>query len=607
MQIAFVRPWSSISGPVAAGEISEFVVLSGPNGSGKSNLLEALYNGSLLIDGVTTEQPVGQPQPGVRLFSLAQLVIAAEGAQPMTAFRDRWINLKQHVENLKLQHVQQGGFTAGSSELEEQLRRDLVGTRMITEAALKRMLTTAQKRLVDFSDFDYRTASPLLTGTGLRDAFALTVTELFLTYQQRRVRNDFLQWLQTDKKRSDVESLTDEAFVDRYGPPPWQLFDEILTLLGLQYGFVAPSGVEDDLPYEARLSHQESGSEVTLGQLSSGEKTLMAIGMTLYGGSYLEHEIEMPKVLLLDEADASLYPSMVQSLLRVVDEIFNQRYGVKVVMTTHSPSTVALAPERSIYTMRRVGNPRLRHTSRDAAIKDLAVGLPGLSVRNELRRQVFVESEVDEACYQAMFRILRQSLVTELSLEFIAAGRGGNGGDEAVKHLVANLRAAGNLAIRGVVDRDARSGAPDGIYFIADRYALENVVLDPLIVGIFLVRERLARPEEMSLPQGLRHFEIREAHIQTVVDFVVNAMPRVADQNRVEVRYTGGGTALVPRAFLDSNGHEVEDWFGDAFPPLKAHRGRLKLVIIEAVMQDLPRFVPVEVVDLFKRMLDAPA
>ncbi len=401
-------------GPVATEEISDFVVLSGPNGSGKSNLLEALHNGSLAIEGIAHTQPVGQPQPGVRLFSLAQLVIAAEGAQPMTAYRDRWINLKQHVENLKIQHLQQG-LLAASPELEQALMQGLVGSRMITEAGLARMLATAQKRLIDFSDFDYRTASSLLTGVGLRDAFALTVTELFLTYQQRRVRNDFLRWLQTDRQRSEVESLTDEAFVERYGPPPWQLLDEILLLLGLQYRFVAPSGVEDDLPYEARLRHLESEAEITLAQLSSGEKTLMAVAMTLYGGSYLEHDIEMPKVLLLDEADASLHPSLVQSLLRVVDEIFNQRYGVKVIMTTHSPSTVALAPERAIYRMRRAGDPRLRHISRDAAISDLAVGLPSLSVRNEHRRQVFVESEVDEACYQAMFRILRQSLRTELS------------------------------------------------------------------------------------------------------------------------------------------------------------------------------------------------
>src|SRR5690242_1820462 len=118
--------------------------------------------------------------------------------------------------------------------------------------------------------------------------------------------------------------------------------------------------------------------------------------MSLYMDSRPGEAVELPKVLLLDEPDATLHPAMIQSLLRVLDHIFCQRYGVKVMLVTHAPTTVALAPEESIYTMRRKGAPRVRSVSRDEALSSLLVGVPRLSIRNEHRRQVFVESENDE-------------------------------------------------------------------------------------------------------------------------------------------------------------------------------------------------------------------
>ena len=103
------------------------------------------------------------------------------------------------------------------------------------------------------------------------------------------------------------------------------------------------------------------------------------------------------RVLLFDEPDAGLHPLMVRSLLQVIGDIFCERNGVKAIMTTHNASTVALAPEEALYTIRRTARSRLRRaSSRDEALTGLTVGLPTLSVRVENRRQVFVESKEDE-------------------------------------------------------------------------------------------------------------------------------------------------------------------------------------------------------------------
>ena len=437
MRLRYIDKWKSIDGtPVVDGEIHDFVVLSGPNGSGKSHLLEAIHHGAIAIDGVTAGQ-LGHPQPGIRLFSLGQFVTTAEGPQVAGDFGDRWIQLQQEVGRA-LAHPP--AATMAPEDAERHVRASLVDSHQLTETALKRMLEDAGKPLIHFSQDDFQRHAPILVG--VRDPFTLGVGELFLTYHKRRLKNEFCQFLVKEKGDTTVRALSDDEFEQRYGPPPWSLLDETLKLLGLEYHFVAPAAAEEDLPFEPQLVHEDTGTSVTLGELSAGEKTLMAVAMSLYAGSRLGEAVELPRLLLLDEADASLHRAMVASLLQVLGSVFVERSNVRVIMTTHSPSTVALAPAEALYTIHRTSKPRLRRTDRDEALKALTVGVPTLSVNTNNRRQVFVESEYDEACYRSLFTFLRQRIDTPLSLEFIAAGKGGGGGDTAVRHLVSSLRSA---------------------------------------------------------------------------------------------------------------------------------------------------------------------
>lgn len=601
MRLQFVRPHKSIREEVTNDEIANFVVLSGPNGSGKSNLLEAIQLSATTIEGIPTGQP-SQPSPHIRLFGLAQLVTAASGAQSMSSFRDKWLQLQQQTEQLIRDSTPPyNNIALGSDQLEEAVKQRLIASRHVSPTALERMLTDAHKRLIDFTVDDFRRLAPLLLG--VRDPFTLSVSELFLTYHQRRVRNDFLQW-RLEHKDAAGTPLTDEEFIRRYGPPPWELLNETLLLVGLEYAFAAPAGVEDDFLYEARLLHTPTGTGVTLDQLSSGEKTLMAIAMSLYVGSSLGEAIELPMALLLDETDASLHPSMVQSLLRVTDDIFSKRYGVVVILTTHSPSTVALAPIDSLYTMRRSGSPRLLRASRDQALRDLTVGIPTLSVRIENRRQVFVESEYDEACYESFYRLLKHRIASDFSLQFIASGKGGQGNAQAVKHLVTSLRGAGNDSVFGIVDRDSRQGAPEGVHFLAGRYSVENLVLDPLVIGTFLLREGIVSMSDIGLPDHLRHFELQEAQAQQIVDFVASKIVAPDDDTtQVTVAHVGGFATAVPRFCLDIQGHGLTQRLTTAFPRLNGFGTGLMRAVVERSVGDRPDFAPQDVVQLLEALL----
>ena len=340
--------------------------------------------------------------------------------------------------------------------------------------------------------------------------------------------------------------------------------------------------MEENQQYEVKLRHDTTEAEVTTALLSSGERTLLAIAMTLYTGSKLGEAIELPRVLLLDEADASLHPSMVKSLLQVVREVFVGTYGVKVIMTTHSPTTVALAPEEALYTMRRSPSPRLRFAaSRDEALNSLTVGLSTLSVRVENRRTVFVESEYDEGCYQELFRLLRPTLNTELSLEFVASGRGGQGNCDAVKYLVGKLRGSGNTTVWGVIDKDERAAAGDGLVFNRERYAIENLALDPLILGAFLVREGTIGSEALGLEPNLRHFDLRGEHAQRIVDAVSRTVAMAdSDMELIAVDYLGAFSVSVPKFWLAMRGHDLEARVCEVYFPLRAFARKMCATII---------------------------
>jgi energy-coupling factor transporter ATP-binding protein EcfA2 len=122
------------------------------------------------------------------------------------------------------------------------------------------------------------------------------------------------------------------------GPSPWDVVNETLLVASFPYEVVSPQKTKLLDQYALRLKDRQSGVEIAALDLSSGEKVLLQLVLWLYtagkGGLF-------PKLLLLDEPDAHLHPSMTTQFLDVISEVLVNRHGVRVIMTTHSPSTVA--------------------------------------------------------------------------------------------------------------------------------------------------------------------------------------------------------------------------------------------------------------------------
>ena len=166
-----------------------------------------------------------------------------------------------------------------------------------------------------------------------------------------------------EKERVDFAELITEYRTEY--PPPWKALRKILSEMrdaagddGLfNFDFSDPDDIElhmgnyERFTFKAELTNRTTGAQYELDSLSSGERVLMALCLASFN-QYLGRR--HPKLLLLDELDSMLHPSMVTALVVTLKTLFLSK-GTKVVMTSHSPMTVAALDEAEIFRRRQDG------------------------------------------------------------------------------------------------------------------------------------------------------------------------------------------------------------------------------------------------------------
>src|SRR5690606_8567353 len=86
------------------------------------------------------------------------------------------------------------------------------------------------------------------------------------------------------------------------------------------------------------LFNKNGNYQTQLDFLSSGEKTLLALAFSVFK---LKKNKIIAKILLMDELDSALHPSMSKRLINVLHNYFYNKLGIKIIITSHSPSTIA--------------------------------------------------------------------------------------------------------------------------------------------------------------------------------------------------------------------------------------------------------------------------
>ncbi|MDR0196564.1 MAG: AAA family ATPase [Myroides sp.] len=460
-------------------------------------------------------------------------------------------------------------------------------------------------------------------------------------FQIQKALNQFNEF--QNSKNTSVHFYSEEEFKNVFGESPVKVLNDVLNEYDVNGYEFKTSNITIDLyngtqnqNIHVSLYNKKEGFYTQLNSLSSGEKTLLALAFSVFK---LKKNKIFARVLLMDELDSALHPLMSKRLINVLYNYFYKTLGIKIIISSHSPSTIAFSPDDSLYIIKKDDMKKLHHVSKDEALKELTIGVPSFSINYENRRQVFVESKYDVEYYDALYNIFQEYLNKEVSLNFIASGdvqKDKHGQPtsscDVVKNVTEVLRNAGNKSVYGIIDWDLAKSKNTNFYVVTlgfgARYSIENYIFDPLLVGIFILKEKIVKPNyfgfdnEFSL-QSL--FTLSNQQCQTIIDKIcteildkINTEKKCKEINEkfgvnitIEEFYqknsykTIGGIELqIPYYINVLQGHELEEKLHEIFVALKDHSKQkenlLKQVFISKVIEDFKTYTPNELLEVFK-------
>ncbi|GGX59849.1 ATP-binding protein [Saccharospirillum salsuginis] len=453
-------------------------------------------------------------------------------------------------------------------------------------------------------------------------------------YIRRKWQNQFNQFI-AKTKDNNTPFLTDQEFEIRFGPRPWKSLNNIIDVIfDSKFYFEEPDENSKSYNYNAKLIERKNGNIVNANTLSSGEKTLLWLAITLFNSQYYDPDlIDPPVLLLLDEPDAFLHPKMVVKMYEVFT-VFNQQYNTRIIITTHSPTSVALAPEDSVFV---VENNNIKKTNKDKGISDLLDGVTQISISPENRRQVFVESKYDADVYQAIYSKISHSskiIDPKISLNFISSGPKMPGkqiekkarqffdinDDSKIKQFIESLNGVGscshviaqveslqsndNETIRGIIDWDLTNEHHQCVKVLAPglAYSIENLALDPICTLLLLA---VHHPDYLSMEnictQDVHWSEwINDNELlQRSLDIFVKNITGFENQKDSNIDYISGQTLKTDSGYLKMNGHELEKTLLDKYPRLNQYwkdkkSGQLMHSIVNLSMINISngKFIP---------------
>jgi ABC-type molybdenum transport system ATPase subunit/photorepair protein PhrA len=143
---------------------------------------------------------------------------------------------------------------------------------------------------------------------------------------------------------------------------PWTLLNELFEKLSFGYRFKnSYSRVDDEIDEQPVIYQIKDDGTIDLSQkralneLSDGEKALISLTFAVVASAQ-----KKPKILLLDEYDATLNPSLIESFFIILQDFFVDK-GIQVIIITHSSATLSQAPSNaSFYELYRPNSKGLR-------------------------------------------------------------------------------------------------------------------------------------------------------------------------------------------------------------------------------------------------------
>ena len=451
MRIELQEPYKSIAS-LDTVELPNLAILIGRNGAGKSQLLEALKAGNATILGIRVDdielrdmssfRPPNANTVGPSVNNFAQATADAyllspddgqslkvkaaaiferiaidverdSGAQGLIEFEQNVRDELRRLPDFEVFGPSQSTHTNYTGEYKKSLHQELLAPIDPNNQSRSGRQRNEPRHQYNGNQATLLSMAMKLTGKLpheltrddiIRASFyegniiANSISEVFASYKIER-----FNWAHS---RVEWEPMTlDEAYAeyDSTYPPPWNSLRRILSAMqdatggdGLfNFDFSDPEKYQltlsslERFTFKAEMTNKSNGAQYDLASLSSGEKVLMALCLASFN-QYLGRR--RPKLLLLDEIDSVLHPSMVSALVVMLKDLFVSQ-GTKVLMTSHSPMTVAALDEDDIFRVANAsGDVQVSPVTKSQAIRELSEGLAIVDVG--LRIAAYNEAKV---------------------------------------------------------------------------------------------------------------------------------------------------------------------------------------------------------------------
>lgn len=422
-------------------DIPTFAVITGVNGVGKTQLLEVIKGRSerpdnrgiipQIVREITSSNgpenlifSENTTQRGLTLNGLIEYV--KSGEQRLVTLRNldqqigalqTYINNNQHQLSQITDKIAILQIESNIRSWREQiwnLREQKLNVNIYAyDEELKRIARELEKEVEELTEDEIR-------------QFAIDNFESLTNVDEltRFIANENMRYMRRVTYLSETHQREEEDMLVAQ-ERPFQTINRLFRQYGFDY-----FDMLNPFPHDGKFNGEirfkgKGGEEVDYNSLSSGEQAIVQFVIWSYGQDFRGNRLN---TMVLDEPDAHLHPSMCKMMVEIFSEMSAKKDvgggGIRIIITTHSPSTVAFTPEGSLFVMQREADNKrvIIPTTTENAVEILSDGIftfsramSNFTLLSSSPKQnlVFVEGKTDVKHFTRAMQVLGYNLDVE--------------------------------------------------------------------------------------------------------------------------------------------------------------------------------------------------
>ena len=411
--------------------IPRFAVLTGVNGVGKTQLLDVLAKNKSIV---TAQNDEG---------NIVNLVFPSDvnnnlSIKGLVEYKNTYITRQAQIQSLE----DQINMFVKAIAREETVRlatADKVSIQKHKSSinGFKQSIINLKREITSITVFEYENELSLLSEKLGKPLEELTDEEIIDNanpfFNSLTEINDFKSFLgqeESDRNNQFIRFIKEKHF-DAIEPKskeerPFERINRLFDKFGFDY-----YKMQDPFPADSTRNGEivfigRKGEVVRYNALSSGEQMIVKFVIWAMGKDIRGRRLN---TMVIDEPDAHLHPSMCNMMVRILEEISGPKEDggsdIRVIITTHSPSTVAFSPEGSLFVMEKDkdNNRYIRPTTTEEAVKILSDGVFTYEkslrtfhqvISTQRKNLLFVEGKTDVLHMKKAMSVLGYDLDVEI-------------------------------------------------------------------------------------------------------------------------------------------------------------------------------------------------